>query len=112
MHEVRGVVFAEVVLQLLQRAPRVSGRTCSRRRSSRKLIEREKPEGQRRSQRGDQRREDERDRAFVVQSTKTAMPMANPRMAIGKISESSNHTQVPMKHCTKATNTIIAARMM
>ena len=49
---------------------------------------------------------------YVVQSTKTAMPIANPRMAIGKISDSSNQTQVPMKHCTKATNSIIAARMM
>ena len=50
--------------------------------------------------------------ALVVQSTNTAMPMANPRMVIGKISDSSSQTQVPMKHCTKATNRTMHARMM
>ena len=49
--------------------------------------------------------------ALTVQSTKTAMPMAKPRMVIGKISESSSQTSVPMKVCTKNTTNSIAARM-
>ena len=49
--------------------------------------------------------------ALVHHSTNTAMPMANPRMLSGKISDSSSHTQVPMNICTKATNRIMHARI-
>src|SRR3954449_4819395 len=41
--------------------------------------------------------------ASTTHSTKTATPIAKPRMASGKISDSSSHTPVPMKHCTNAT---------
>ena len=40
---------------------------------------------------------------MTVHSTKTAMPIAKPRMVIGKISDSSSQTSVPMKVCTKNT---------
>jgi hypothetical protein len=43
--------------------------------------------------------------AFTHHSTKTAIPIAKPRIAIGKISESSSQTRVPMKPCTNATKT-------
>ncbi len=49
--------------------------------------------------------------ALTVQSTNTAIPIAKPRMVIGKISDNSNHTSVPMKVCTKNTTINIAARI-
>ena len=49
--------------------------------------------------------------AFTVHSTNTAIPIAKPRMVIGKISESSSQTRVPMKVCTKNTTNSIAARI-
>src|SRR6202165_81 len=50
--------------------------------------------------------------ALVHHSTNTAIPIANPRMLSGKISDSSSHTQVPMNIWTKATNTTMQARIM
>ena len=49
--------------------------------------------------------------ALVHHSTNTVMPIANPRMLSGKISESSSHTQVPMNICTKATKSTMQARI-
>lgn len=49
--------------------------------------------------------------ALVHHSTKTARPMANPRMLSGKISASSNHTHVPMNICTNATKATMQARI-
>ncbi len=48
---------------------------------------------------------------MTVQSTNTAMPIAKPRMVIGKISDSSSQTSVPMNVCTKKTTISIAARI-
>ena len=49
--------------------------------------------------------------ALTVQSRNTAIPIAKPRMVIGKISESSSQTSVPMKVWTKNTTISMAARM-
>ena len=39
------------------------------------------------------------------------MPIAKPRIVIGKISDSSSHTRVPMKPLHEATNNNIATRI-
>ena len=49
--------------------------------------------------------------ALRIHRTNTAMPIAKPRIVIGKISESSSQTSVPMKPCTKTTTISIAARI-
>jgi hypothetical protein len=49
--------------------------------------------------------------AFTVHSTNTAIPIAKPWIVIGKISESSSQTSVPMNVCTNATSSSIAARI-
>ncbi len=49
--------------------------------------------------------------ALVHHRMNTAMPIANPRMLSGKISDRSNHTQVPMNICTNATNTTMQPRI-
>jgi hypothetical protein len=43
---------------------------------------------------------------------KTATPMANPRIRIGKISDNSSHVTVEMKHCWKNANTTMNNRIV
>jgi hypothetical protein len=111
VHEVPGVVRPEVVLKLLQGATARLGRELLDEEEPPTLISAKSPNVGVAPSAATSGGNAKEMAAFTVHSTNTAMPIANPRMVIGKISESSSHTSVPMNVCTKKTTTSIAARM-
>ena len=104
-------MFAEVVLELLERPPAGLGGERLTKKMDPKLISAKSPNVKVAPSPATSGGNAKEMAALTVHKTKTAIPMAKPRMVIGKISESNSHTNVPMKVCTKNTTTSIAARM-
>ena len=107
----RSVVLAEVVLQFLQGAATGFWAELPDKQERDRINEREQAEGQRRTQRPHQQREDEGDDRVRGPEMNTAVPIAKPRMVIGKISESSSQINVPINVWTKNTTTSIPTRI-
>src|SRR4051812_29350675 len=111
MADMADVVLTEVVLELLQRAPAGLGTEPPDEHEGACVDQGEQPERQSRSERSDEQWETNEMMVLVVHRTNTAAPMAKPRIVIGKISESSNQINVPMKVCTKNTTISIPSRI-
>jgi hypothetical protein len=101
--QVGGVVGAEVVLEFLQGAAAGLGGELLDEVSAPTLTTANSPKVRLAPSAATSGGKAKEMAAFTVHSTKTAMPIANPRMVIGKISDSSSHTSVPMNVCTKVT---------
>ncbi len=104
-------MLSKVVLKLFQRAARVSGANFRQNRIDPTLINAKSPKVSLAPNAATSGGNANDTPAFTVQRRKTAIPIAKPRIVIGKISEGSSQTKIPMKVCTNATTISIAARI-